>query len=190
MKLPDQVFQLLVNAYTQADRYYHNLTHIHHVLATVERFSSILENPTAVFLAVWFHDFVYDSQASDNEFQSAKAAEELLTSIGLERELIYRVRDLIIATAGHQIDIEDRDKCIFLDADLAILGADPVTYQVYARSIRLEYSWLPDLAYRDGRIRVLENFLNRDRLYCTKMLFDELESIARSNINDELALLR
>ena len=52
---------------------------------------------------------MYDSQASDNEAQSAKSAEELLTNIGISSELIDRVQQLILATQGHQIDPEDPD---------------------------------------------------------------------------------
>ena len=186
----DRVFQLLVTAYTHPDRYYHNLTHIYHVINTIERFSATLENPSAVFLAAWFHDFIYNPHSSDNELQSAKIAGELLINIGIEEQLIYRVQELILATAGHQIDIDDLDRCVFLDTDLAILGADPERYQAYSRSIRLEYSWVSDSAYLEGRMRVLESFLARDRLYYTDILFNELESIARMNMQDEILVLK
>jgi predicted metal-dependent HD superfamily phosphohydrolase len=182
----DRVFKLLVNAHTQPDRHYHNLTHIHQVLTTLDRFSGSIDNPLVVSLAGWFHDFVYDSQASDNELQSAKVARELLTNLGMPSEQIDRVQELIMATQGHQIEAEDLDRCIFLDADLAILGAESERYQDYARSIRLEYSWVSDLEYQTGRIRVLESFLQRDRIYYTDVVFGELESIARKNMKREI----
>jgi predicted metal-dependent HD superfamily phosphohydrolase len=201
----DLLFRLLVNAYSKPDslsakadasrterlrqRHYHNLHHIHQVLTTIERFNLELQNPTAVRLAAWFHDFVYDPQASDNEVQSAELAKELLTEIKISTETIDRVQQLILATQGHQIDPSDADRCIFLDADLAILGTSPTQYQDYARSIRQEYSWVPDAEYQAGRIKVLQSFLQRDRLYCTDLLFDELESIARTNMQQEIILL-
>lgn len=185
----DRVFQLLVTAYTKPERHYHNLNHIHHFLAMLERFNDLLKDPISTTLAAWFHDFIYDSHASDNEWQSAKAARKLLTNIGVSNESIDRVPQLILATQGHQIDPSDADRCIFLDADLAILGTDPVRYHAYARSIRREYDWLSDSAYQTGRIQVLESFLQRDRLYYTDLLFDELESIARSNIQEEIGFL-
>jgi predicted metal-dependent HD superfamily phosphohydrolase len=188
-RIGEQTFQLLVTAYTRPDRYYHNLHHIHHILTILDRFNDRIENPSALSLAAWFHDFVYDPQAADNEAQSAKAAGDLLTSIGVSSNLIDRVQQLILATQGHQIDPSDADRCIFLDADLAILGTDPVRYQAYARSIRREYSWVSDAAYQTGRIQVLESFLQRDRLYYTNLLFDELESIARSNLQEEITLI-
>jgi predicted metal-dependent HD superfamily phosphohydrolase len=185
----DRIFNLLITTYTEPDRHYHNLNHIYHVLTTIDRFAVELKNPLAVLLAAWCHDVVYDPRSADNEVQSARFATEILTDIGESIDLIDRVHQLILATAGHQIHTEDTDRCIFLDADLAILGAAPAQYQSYQRSIRREYSWVSDDAYKAGRIRVLETFLQRDRLYHTTLLFDELESIARLNMNQEIKLL-
>jgi predicted metal-dependent HD superfamily phosphohydrolase len=187
----DLVFELLVNAYTQSDRHYHNLDHINHLLTILEQFNQgRLRDPMAVFLAIWFHDFVYDSQAIDNEIQSAKAANKLLTNLGASIDLIARVEQLILATQGHQVSPKDFDQCVFLDADLAILGVDSVRYQAYAQSIRREYSWVSDLDYKAGRIRVLESFAKRPRLYFTKLLFGELEAIARCNLEQEISFLK
>jgi predicted metal-dependent HD superfamily phosphohydrolase len=185
----DRIFQILVTAYSKPDRHYHNLDHIYHLLTILERFAPQLQNSIAVSLAIWFHDFVYDSQAPDNEMKSAEAAQELLQNISISTEQIDRIQQLILATQGHQIDPNDADRCIFLDTDLAILGTNPAQYQAYARSIRSEYSWVSDSDYQTGRIQVLENFLQRDRLYYTELLFNELESIARSNMLQEINLL-
>jgi predicted metal-dependent HD superfamily phosphohydrolase len=184
----DRVFKLLVTAYTQPERYYHNLNHIYHVITILDRFSD-LENSSAVYFAAWFHDFVYDPQAVDNERQSANAAKDLLANLGASPETIERVSSLVLATYGHKIDPLDRDLSIFLDADLAILGTNPVIYQAYQQSIRSEYSWVADATYQTGRIRVLESFLARNRLYHTELLFNELESIARLNLEREIAFL-
>jgi predicted metal-dependent HD superfamily phosphohydrolase len=184
----DRVFQLLVIAYTQPDRHYHRLKHIHDVLTTIERFADRLQDPLSVMLAAWFHDFVYDSRSTNNEIQSAKLAGELLNNIGVSIDTIDRVQQLILATQRHQAEIDDNDLCIFLDADLAILGTNPEQYQIYARSIRREYSWVTDELYREGRTQVLESFLQRERLYYTELLFEELESRARLNIQTEIRL--
>jgi predicted metal-dependent HD superfamily phosphohydrolase len=165
------------------------------VLTILERFdrgnslnSEHLQDASSVILAAWFHDFVYDPQATDNEVQSAKAATELLSNLELSLDL-DRIEQLILATQGHQIDPDDADLCIFLDADLAILGADPVHYAAYRRSIRSEYEWVDEATYRIGRSRVLASFLQRDQLYYTDLLFDELEAIARMNLQQEIAML-
>ncbi len=184
-----RVFQLLIDAYTHPDRHYHNLNHIDHFLTTLTRFNHQLQDPIAVKLAAWFHDFVYDTHAVDNEIQSAKSAQELLASIGESATTIDRVQQLILATYGHQIDPKDLDQSIFLDADLAILGADPVQYQAYQQAIRREYNWVSPADYQTGRIQVLQSFLHRDRLYCTDILSTELELIARGNMQQEISEL-
>jgi predicted metal-dependent HD superfamily phosphohydrolase len=191
----DRIFQLLIAAYTHPDRHYHNLNHIYHLLTILERFdrenspnSAHLQDSSSVILAAWFHDFVYDPQAADNEIQSAKAATKLLANLNIPLDL-DRIEQLILATQGHQIDPDDADLCIFLDADLAILGADPARYEAYRRSIRREYDRVDEASYRTGRSRVLASFLQRDRLYYTDLLFDELEAIARVNLQQEISLL-
>jgi predicted metal-dependent HD superfamily phosphohydrolase len=192
----EYIFKLLIAAYTQPNRHYHNLDHIHHLLTIIERFDrenspqlERLQDPSSVILAAWFHDFVYDPQAVDNEVQSAKAATELLSNLNLCLDL-DRIEQLILATQGHQIDPDDADLCMFLDADLAILGADRLRYATYMRSIRREYEWVDEASYRTGRSRVLASFLQRDRLYYTDLLFDELEAIARMNLQREISLLK
>jgi predicted metal-dependent HD superfamily phosphohydrolase len=192
----EYIFKLLIAAYTQPNRHYHNLDHIHHLLTIIERFDrknspqlERLQDPSSVILAAWFHDFVYDPQAVDNEVQSAKAATELLANLNLCLDL-DRIEQLILATQGHQIDPDDADLCMFLDADLAILGADRLRYATYLRSIRREYEWVDEASYRTGRSRVLASFLQRDRLYYTDLLFDELEAIARMNLQREISLLK
>lgn len=191
----DRILQLLIAAYTRPDRYYHNLEHLHHVLTVIDRFSGEdsaqserIQDSSSVILAAWFHDFVYDPLAADNETQSAKAAKELLINLAQPIE-IDRIERLILATQGHQIDPTDPDLCIFLDADLAILGTDPLRYAAYRRSIRREYDWVDDATYRIGRSRVLASFLQRDRLYYTDLLFGELEAHARKNLQQEIAFL-
>jgi predicted metal-dependent HD superfamily phosphohydrolase len=191
----DRILKLLIAAYTRPDRYYHNLAHLHHVLTVIDRFnvefsshSERLQDPSSVILAAWFHDFVYDPQAADNETQSARSAKELLINLVKPLE-IDRIERLILATQGHRIDPNDADLCIFLDADLAILGTDPSCYAAYRKSIRREYNWVDDATYRTGRSRVLTSFLERDRLYYTDLLFGELESRARLNLQQEIALL-
>jgi predicted metal-dependent HD superfamily phosphohydrolase len=44
-------------------------------------------------------------------------------------------------------------------------------------------------AYRAGRRKVLETFLQRPRLYCTPEIFGALEKPARRNIISEIATL-
>jgi predicted metal-dependent HD superfamily phosphohydrolase len=76
-----------------------------------------------------------------------------------------------------------------LDADLAILGANPIQYQAYAAAIRQEYAWVSDADYRVGRCRVLQAFLSQSQIYFTASVLEELDATARSNLKAEIRLL-
>jgi predicted metal-dependent HD superfamily phosphohydrolase len=175
----------LVQAYTQPDRYYHNLHHIQQVLSTIERLQP-QKDSAAILLAAWFHDVVYDPQAKDNEEKSAAFANHWLGRLDVPSETIATVTRLILNTQRHQCDAGDLASQILLDADLAILGADFSEYRRYARAIRQEYCWLSESEYLAGRRRVLEQFLQRDRLYFTPTMFEAVESAARQNLRSEI----
>ena len=78
---------------------------------------------------------------------------------------------------------------LLLDGDLANLGAGDETYLAYSEAIRREYSWVPDAAYREGRLKVLTSFLGRERLYYTGPVAERFEARARSNMANEIRTL-
>jgi predicted metal-dependent HD superfamily phosphohydrolase len=185
----DRVLQELFQAYSQSDRYYHNLTHINKVLELVYEWNSSELDFSSLQFAAWFHDVIYNPKASDNEAKSTEYAAIELAEIGILQETIDRVIFLILCTQFHQAPKDDLEAQILLDADLAVLGSDPSDYQAYARAIRREYSWLSESEYRSGRTRVLEHFLQRDRLYFTDKYYARFERKARQNIQEELVAL-
>lgn len=191
-----EVFLDLVTAYSSVGRYYHTLEHIQQVLETIESIRTT--NPTPrwevahfpdIELAGWFHDAIYDPQANDNEEKSAEYAIAALNKLGIPNSTVKRVEQLILNTKTHQALTDDIDSQIILDSDLAILGAPEWQYKAYARSIRQEYSWIAEEAYRAGRKQVLQKFLQRKRLYFTDRLFSDLEIRARQNMQAEVTAL-
>ena len=78
------------------------------------------------------------------------------------------------------------DLPLFLDMDLAILGADEDVYHAYSQAIRAEYIWVAEEDFRRGRGRVIEDFLQRPSLFYTPMMVASLEKQARHNLNAEL----
>lgn len=175
--------------YSEDGRYYHTLDHVDYVLATAQRLRDEARDFTAVQLALWFHDVIYDPRAADNEEKSAAYAEQALRRLQLAPETIAHVSQLILATKTHQTAVNDVDTHIVLDADLAILGAERQAYARYARDIRREFDFVSEPAYRQGRRRILAQFLRRDRIYRTGLLFATRETRARQNITWEMAVL-
>jgi predicted metal-dependent HD superfamily phosphohydrolase len=182
-----QIFNDLVQAYSDSNRYYHTLKHVGCVLNTIQTLQAYTQNLVVLELAAWFHDVIYNTQSSDNEEKSADYAGEVLNKLGIPTSCITKVQYLILSTKYHQAD--DIDSQVLLDADLAILAANPTDYQEYAHAIRQEYAWVSDSNYIQGRTKVLEKFLQRQRIYFTPLMYEILEQAARDNIQAEIEQL-
>ena len=176
-------YDRLVQAYGDRNRRYHTLNHIARVFADLDAVP--LWEP-AVEWAVWYHDAIYRAGATDNEIRSAALARQTLVSLGLASGLGARVGQLIEATSRHQADVDDRSALLFLDADMAILGASPADYANYAAAIRYEYRHLPAARYRRGRAAFLREVLERPVLYLSAHFRRRHERQARINLGWEL----
>ncbi|MGB5960343.1 MAG: hypothetical protein WBG73_06755 [Coleofasciculaceae cyanobacterium] len=187
------IFSNLVVAYSSPGRFYHTLKHIQQVLETIEEIQQLKSemavqiNFSAIQLAAWFHDVIYEPQSKDNEEKSSIYASQALTQLNLPIDTIKLVQNLILNTKHHQASSNDIHSQIFLDADLAILGASQLNYKAYFQQIRQEYACIPNQLYYSARKEVLSSFLRRTKIYSTQQMFVELESRARLNIKSELA---
>jgi predicted metal-dependent HD superfamily phosphohydrolase len=159
------------------------------VLRLLGQFEADVVDYDALRFAAWFHDAVYDTRGDTNEEESAALAVQALGELMMPPPKLDLVRRLILATKRHEAEGDLPGLGLFLDADLSILGADEETYLAYSEAIREEYAWVPDAAYREGRLRVLTNFLRRERLYYTAPLAERLEARARRNLSDEIRSL-
>jgi predicted metal-dependent HD superfamily phosphohydrolase len=181
-----RAFAEVAARYGSPDRHYHTLDHIAALLDLLAD-TGTAAGP-ALLLAVWLHDVVYDSRAADNEEQSAAFARQWLGALGLPGGLRDEVSRLILLTKTHDVRADDDAGRLLVDADLAVLGAEPAAYDQYARAIRKEYAWVSEEHYRAGRRKVLEGFLRRGRIYSTPA-FARLEAPARANLAREIAAL-
>ena len=189
LPLIESIFNSIVENYSAEDRAYHNLSHIQSLLIRGETLMDKIKNPDAVYFAIWFHDVIYDTKRSDNEEKSAEFAVKALAGIGVPEQTIARVREMILATKDHRGADLSWDMKAFLDLDTSILGAPEEIYQKYSMAIRNEYSWVPDILYRKGRIKVLNDFLEREHIYHTEEIRAEYELQARNNIAVEIKAL-
>lgn len=182
-------FADIVLYYGESGRYYHNLSHIQHVLEVLDELQPLAEDFSAIQLAAWFHDIIYNTRTPDNEIQSAVHAESVLMNLSIPIDTIRKVTQMILATAKHMNPTNDPDTYLLLDADLAILGGDETAFKAYCEAIRKEYEWVAGSEYRSNRIKVLERFLERPRIYHTPPLYERLEAQARKNLLAEIGRL-
>lgn len=183
----DAGFDDLATRYREPGRRYHTLEHLAEVLDAVDQLAPAADDAAAVRLAAWFHDAVYDPRRPDNEAASAALVDVTLPT--LSRTTCAEARRLILATASHEVAAGDGNGAVLIDADLAILGADPARYDRYATDVRAEYAHLPDDVWRAGRAAVLASFLDRPRIFHTDAGRSRWEARARGNLRRELARL-
>lgn len=182
----------LADAYASPGRHYHTLRHVAEV---AERFDEVAKGPgwgapVDAWLAVLFHDAVYDTARSDNEVQSAALCAAACTRWLDGPHPGAETLILLTAKHGHNTATLDADARHFLDCDMAILGADAARFAEYERDVGLEYGRVyPPAAYAFGRRAFLEGLLATPRVFLSDRFHERLDAQARANCRDALARL-
>lgn len=171
--------------YSDKERHYHTLAHIDHMLTQLSEVKGDVSNWDAVLFSLYYHDIIYDIGRSDNEMQSALLADKRMKQLTVPEALIESSKNQIIATKTH-LQSTDSDTNYFTDADLAVLGQDWEGYLTYAENVRKEYAIYPDFIYNPGRKKVLQHFLDMERIFKTDHFHTKLEDQAKKNLSKEL----
>ncbi len=173
-------------AWSEPLRRYHDLRHLGECLALWARWHDVAEHPEEVALALWYHDAVYDTEASDNERRSADWATKDLGRAGVDANTILRIQQMVLATC-YDSPAETPDAKLLVDIDLAILGSPPRRFKASSQTIREEYARVPEVRYRRGRAKVLRALLEREPPYNKQAARDAFEVQAKSNLKAEIA---
>jgi predicted metal-dependent HD superfamily phosphohydrolase len=183
------IYNDLIQRYREPHRFYHNINHIQYCLFQLSHVRTLTDQPNAIETSIWFHDSIYDPQSNDNEEKSAFYAEKQLREAQVSHKLIQLVYEMILKTK-HRQKPENTDVQMILDIDLSILGSEKQVYDKYETSIRREYIFLDKRRYAIGRIKVLKDFLERERIYFTKYFSKRYEKKARMNIKNTIESLQ
>ena len=181
-------------AYASPPRAYHDFMHVREVL---HHYADVAvgpgwAQPVEVYLAVLYHDAIYQPGRKDNEALSARLAMDQVTQWLPEHGIdTLRVAELINLTARHgQFSPADfgedgfaLDARHFLDCDMAILGAEPRAFDAYDRGIAEEYrGHIPGFLFRLNRKRFLKGLLARERIYLSDWFHQRYDAQARANL--------
>lgn len=188
-ELPAAQLAEIEAAYAAPPRAYHNLGH---VTALLHHYRDVADGPgwqqpREVALAVLYHDAIYEAGRSDNEARSAQLAVDAIER-WLPQEQIdaARVAELINLTARHgQLKAEelDADAALFLDSDMAILGAPAPVFDAYDRGIGEEYAGkVPGFLFRINRRRFLKGVLAQPRIFFSAFFHERYDAAARANL--------
>jgi predicted metal-dependent HD superfamily phosphohydrolase len=181
----------LLARHREKHRRYHTAVHVAWVLRHVVELAAHepVEHLDEIVAAAFYHDAVYEPSYPANERASARLARRDLATVGWDADAIERVGSMIEATEHGAVGAEGAtgDSAVLLDADLAILGAEPAAYAAYVTGVRSEYRHVADDDWRTGRAGVLESFLRQPMIYRTTTGRDRWEVRARANVTAELA---
>jgi predicted metal-dependent HD superfamily phosphohydrolase len=184
--LTDKIWTLLAEHYQQAHRHYHSPQHLNEMAAHWQQVAAEpgWQDPRSSWLALLFHDVVYDPMAAhgQNEAQSAALLADLLPNTDAAQRLI-----LLTATHGTATgEPLGGDAALFLDCDLAILSADPDRFQEYERQIAAEYvPFVGAEAFRVGRAAFLQKLRNQPRLFHSDRFHQRFDAAARRNLDGQ-----
>jgi len=189
LDLPPEQLEALQAAYASPPRSYHNFQHVQEVLRHYHEVAAGpgWRQPAEVGLAVLYHDAIYEAGRRDNETRSAEMAVAHIArwwpTAGIDAR---RVTDLIELTARHgslqTADVDD-EAALFLDCDMAILGAEPALFDAYDRGITAEYrGHVPAWLFKLNRRRFLKALLARPRIYLSDYFHQRFDTQARRNL--------
>lgn len=130
----------ILNRYDEPHRHYHNWNHIEDLLRNAGK-----NIDDSLFLAIIFHDIIYDPFSTTNELDSA----DYFFGFMKDKE----VYDAILATADHKPTNELGAK--LCDLDLRIVKSHLAKFMDFEHKIFKEYQFIDYRLYREGRLSIL-----------------------------------
>lgn len=165
---------------------YHNISHIERVCKSLSK----LKVDNVTYLAALLHDL---DECGKDPYQYYEDLQKVLLNKPWKRRMFeffvnndtQKFKDLLAVTKTHVGDT--RDQKALSDSDLLIFSSPD--YNEYSQKIRKEYSLVDRLTFLNGRIKILESFLQRSNIY----LLPEngcYEYAARENLKKEISELK
>jgi predicted metal-dependent HD superfamily phosphohydrolase len=184
----NEVLEMLITAYSEPRRTYHNLLHIENMFMTIEKALPEFDQDIALNIAVWFHDYIYIPGSAKNEILSAQAAEEFCIKSKFSLEVISEVKDMILMGSKLGEKVLSPKTQIFHDLDYVILAGSPLQYAQYATGVKNELSFfVKNFIYRSRRIKFLIELMAQEKIFLSEK-FQVNEKRARENIQHEIGI--
>lgn len=187
LTLPQEIVDYVKPFYSCVGRYYHDWSHIEEMFEkspvplTVEQQWAIL-----------FHDIIYIPTAPKGVSENMSCS---LSKWAREEEgFHYPPRNSIIVGKIIRSTIDHIPHCpeaeIVLDLDLMRFADDKDDWFDHGHNIRKEYAHVWEEDFAEGRIAVLQSFLDRPNIYYTKECRDLWEEKARINLKREISQIK
>ena len=187
-RLINECWKEIEHNYSNKKRRYHTLGHLENLFVQLEEVKDEINHWETILFTLYYHDIIYNALKSDNEEKSAELAEKRMKQLSVPIEMINACKAQILATKKH-LDHSASDTNYFTDADLSVLGQEWEIYEQYYKNVRKEYAVYPNVIYNPGRKKVLNHFLNMEKIYKTAYFNSKFESQAKLNLKREMDLL-
>jgi len=182
--------------YDEPHRYYHNWEHIQKCISMYSVVEKKLKRATSVYLALLFHDIVYDPKSNDNELRSANFAYQYILSCSfimpqIKKMLAMDIYKLIMCTRTHE-PVKgklEHDSCYMIDIDLVVFGSDKKYFDKWDTNIRKEYSFIPEQIYNTKRAELIKTFIKKDYIFYTNEFRKVYEIKAKKSLKNLLKRL-
>jgi pantetheine-phosphate adenylyltransferase len=133
-----------IKRYDEPHRFYHNIEHIQKMLNSAKE-QGILSDD--LFLAIVFHDIIYNPKENNNEELSAELFYSYLK--------VDYIKQAILETKTHKpTSLLSMQLC---DLDLSVLREDYETFMDFENKIFKEYQFVDCKTYKIKRLEILSN---------------------------------
>jgi len=183
-----QIWDAIIKQYSEHHRHYHDKKHLAFCLQQLDLVVSLIEDMDAVEIAIWFHDMVHKSNASDNEEKSA-ALFKILVRPHFRPDFVDKVCDIILATK-HINEPKNGNQEYMLDIDLSSLGLPWEQFYQDSSDLRAECGSIPNKRYYAGKLKFFDLLLDRPNIYYSEFFSTRYENSARNNLLRYRSLLK
>lgn len=169
--------------YSEEGRFYHNFDHIKEMIIIGKEIFNLTFQQ---YLAILFHDSVYDAKSHINEENSIQRMFHLISSLRGPMELsdlqfFGIVAAIIKDTKGHFYPTLEASRVV-LDLDLERLARPLADVQHFSNLIRQEYAHVSDEDFNRGRKEFYRKFLSIDPVFSTDYGRRVWEPKAKENV--------
>lgn len=174
------IHRRLVSAYRETHRRYHTLGHIRHCLTMFDLCKTLVQNPDALEISIWFHDAIWQAGKRDNEARSAELYQQHADGVH-DPDLRALVDRLIMATVHDGRHLDDADALYMVDIDLSSFGLSWEEFLRDSQHLRQE-SQLEDTEFYRRQGHFQQFLLARPRFFLSEFFYQRFEAQARENL--------
>ncbi|XP_052861353.1 uncharacterized protein LOC128268336 [Anopheles cruzii] len=171
--------------YSEGHRHYHNESELIRRKVTHLTGASV-----CLQLATLFQYYHFEAD-KDCVTQNCAAVDEFFVDAQLDnKDLEADVKRLLGDMKADAHDLPEEDVQFFQDLDLLVLGIPAEEYQKYTELLRNECQVAGTSSYDRMRLKLLQTLSRIPCIYSTKEFSERFETLARRNIEQEIADLQ